>query len=580
MENVHIEAIQTHSKGSVQISSLFEPHEEPGKVQNIPEIHHPVTLRKDDAIIPDAEEKSSSVENGHNSPQAAIKLLSTKMPENVFNKQVPLKVVRTIKQPKPKPNLKPRMHRVETFKAQEPEKSQEQELLNFTEVNVDIAALVPDVEMKDEELKVQPNEQTTLPKSVSQLQPTNNLKSEEDFNGFTEAEKANSRLILKRLRNLKALKANSSKCTESHSSIKEEELKQQEVLPVPDLPEQQSSTIELNVQLVSNKPTEVESATATQPKPRKPRAKPQPKLTTRRETKSRAKLTVKESQPGNFKSCDSHQTIESPAIEPASPLKGTVRLASAENHQPINSKMLLNSPASKASPKKSVVTIAIEEQHEVNIKDVKVKSSPKTISKPEFIIKDVKATASSENLVKPEVTIKDVIVETFLPKTFSKPETAIEDVMVKASLETCKSIVPISSGNQSVVQGENIEMTPVPKPKFVEKSLIPSTSKDFHKLQAEPSSSKKRSGWQDDILSVIGTKRIKEIDEMLKEIPNLVTGNVIETENVELRLIIRHLLRKFKLDSIMETLGSNTVFTHEEGLYLNIFCNYLTLLIF
>lgn len=68
------------------------------------------------------------------------------------------------------------------------------------------------------------------------------------------------------------------------------------------------------------------------------------------------------------------------------------------------------------------------------------------------------------------------------------------------------------------------------------------------------SSSIKNSSWQDDIFAVIGSKRIDEIDENLKEIPNLVTGNAIETENVEFKLIINHLKRLLGVKTIKETL--------------------------
>lgn len=61
--------------------------------------------------------------------------------------------------------------------------------------------------------------------------------------------------------------------------------------------------------------------------------------------------------------------------------------------------------------------------------------------------------------------------------------------------------------------------------------------------------------WQDDIFSVIGGKRIEEIDENLTQIPNLVTGNAIETENVELKLIINHMKKLLGVSSIQETLN-------------------------
>ncbi|CRK94797.1 CLUMA_CG008291, isoform A [Clunio marinus] len=88
-----------------------------------------------------------------------------------------------------------------------------------------------------------------------------------------------------------------------------------------------------------------------------------------------------------------------------------------------------------------------------------------------------------------------------------------------------------------------------------ESTLQPSTSKQFSENEKRKSGSRlSKIGWQDDILAVIGESRIREIDKDLKKIPNIVTGNAIETENVELKLILRHLLRHSKLNSIIETL--------------------------
>lgn len=59
--------------------------------------------------------------------------------------------------------------------------------------------------------------------------------------------------------------------------------------------------------------------------------------------------------------------------------------------------------------------------------------------------------------------------------------------------------------------------------------------------------------WLHDINVMIGKHRIQEIDQSLKKIPTTVTGNRIQTENVELKLIINHLLRKLKAKSVIET---------------------------
>jgi hypothetical protein len=70
--------------------------------------------------------------------------------------------------------------------------------------------------------------------------------------------------------------------------------------------------------------------------------------------------------------------------------------------------------------------------------------------------------------------------------------------------------------------------------------------------------------WQNDLLVVIGRSRLLEIDTSLRAIPNIVTGNAIETENVELRLIVKHLLKKFQIKSLMETIQGE-----QETDYLN-----------
>jgi hypothetical protein len=71
--------------------------------------------------------------------------------------------------------------------------------------------------------------------------------------------------------------------------------------------------------------------------------------------------------------------------------------------------------------------------------------------------------------------------------------------------------------------------------------------------------------WLNDISVMIGESRIKEIDQGLKKIPSIVTGNKIQTENVELKLIINHLLAKLKAETVTETLDEPST----SGLNLN-----------
>lgn len=102
---------------------------------------------------------------------------------------------------------------------------------------------------------------------------------------------------------------------------------------------------------------------------------------------------------------------------------------------------------------------------------------------------------------------------------------------------------------QSSIAQEN-EIIKKPKPQEAPK---PSSTKA--RVNA-PVKKPESNSWQNDILAVIGTTRLKEIDEMLKNIPNIIDNdfNPIEMENVELKLIIKHLLRKLKVDSITDTL--------------------------
>lgn len=89
----------------------------------------------------------------------------------------------------------------------------------------------------------------------------------------------------------------------------------------------------------------------------------------------------------------------------------------------------------------------------------------------------------------------------------------------------------------------------------------------FAALKEADKTSPKPAKWTHDIAIVIGQQRIEQIDRMLKDIPVTMMGNAIETENVELKLIVNHLLRKLGVETVAETLqqekGSNML---SEGL--------------
>lgn len=121
----------------------------------------------------------------------------------------------------------------------------------------------------------------------------------------------------------------------------------------------------------------------------------------------------------------------------------------------------------------------------------------------------------------------------------------------------------------------------VPKPsEVVPKPTVPVTKP--HEAVAKPPvkipAKSESNSWQNDILAVIGISRLKEIDEMLRNIPNMIDGNFnpIEMENVELKLIIKHLLRKLKVESITDTLspGDTKPKVFSEGLSFCLLCNF------
>lgn len=129
-------------------------------------------------------------------------------------------------------------------------------------------------------------------------------------------------------------------------------------------------------------------------------------------------------------------------------------------------------------------------------------------------------------------------------------------------LKDCKPKEDISTNNQQCLSKFN-ELPNVPELHM--SHLVTSTPLIIHKRErlisesvptlSQSSVTNGDMPWQDDIFSVIGLKRIEEIDENLKEIPNLVTGNAIETENVEFKLIINHMKKLLGVNSIKQTLN-------------------------
>lgn len=174
VENVSIKAIQTSEGPIRRISTFFKVPE-----KKVEDVSIEITVAND-AILPETpaqEENNSSIVKSTRQP---IKLLSAKMPENQFNQLVPLKMTRVIKQPKHKPILKNRYHRIQTFKeaetiAKEPDNS-------IADAKFEI--LVPDIEMGEVQLPIVETQQISCNSgNLSKMTASDN---EEDFYGFDD----------------------------------------------------------------------------------------------------------------------------------------------------------------------------------------------------------------------------------------------------------------------------------------------------------------------------------------------------------------------------------------------------------
>lgn len=487
VENVKIEAIQTTGLSSVRrISSFFEPETDYKEANATPLLVTQRPADENDAIYPENEMKPPSVENAHTDKNhaATLKLLSTKIPENIYNTRVPLKVVRTLKHPKQISFVNKRFHRVETFR--DPEPAELQDLNDLSAIDIEIASLLPDIGITDRALITNNNT------SVSQIPPSkaahlsrlkcSSSEAEAEFKGFESPCKEDRNL----LRNLKSwkevLQTNFQNIEPSTKDVTKQVPKELNVKDKKVLVYHQKS-LDGKRQCSLDEPHQSVRQMDSQ-------TKAQPGLTKKRIANSRKKeaIKVKENIDGK-----------------CSPLLKIV------------------------SPKTETSTLVQVALHSSN----KISAIPAfTLSLPH----------SSESCVHEDPA-----------NIFTLPNNPL------ISSSTC-------SENLSEIVTEDITM-----------NMKKNVASEFDKFLLEPkrrqnsSTAINRFGWQDDILAVIGMSRIKEIDEMLMKIPNLVTGNAIETENVELRLIIRHLLRKFKLKSLMETVDENMIGSFTEGLFSFLF---------
>lgn len=480
VEKVKIEAITTSSKGPLRrISSLFGTPNLKDGVENKPG-NVPQEAKVNDAIQQELAEKPCAIGIGTETPVKSITLLTAKIPENSFNKTIPLKMVRIIKQPKPKPNLRHRFHRVETFKAPDTVKKIEPDPVDFLD-NVQVEALIPDIEMKEEET---PNELVKLnvdtaefvPDETELKLPTHHyISSDEEFQGFdSKHEKEQEQM----LNNLKLWNS----AIFHHKLV--DNLKQQK------------------------KAIEIESVNEAK-------------------TDNMNKKTVLQDQlsrPINISSTDLLK--DSPPIKSLQPK--TIRVSSLKVSQFLSKAKILANDKNRA-----VVTDTVQET--VLTKD----TQPKVQNVNEQSVLESQSLLKAENCLPVDVA--------------------------EAPLPSVQNTVAVTEPSTS-----NLKYQPCTS-KTVANLSLPSTSKESLKCASKPVKKATSDDWQNDILAVIGASRIRKIDENLKEIPNLITGNAIETENVEFKLIIRYLLRKFKLKSIMETIEFDSQMLQSDGIYCNNF---------
>lgn len=187
------------------------------------------------------------------------------------------------------------------------------------------------------------------------------------------------------------------------------------------------------------------------------------------------------------------------------------------------------------------------------------------------IIKSVKSDTESSDCCGFEVDSDEPTVikyydflksEISVPEVASKPLVKLEEkakTAVKIESQP-KIVLPAKRATRQSSLVQEKKIAEIPKQQLVSKAKspekIPETVPKPVAVAKKPVKPESNS-WQNDILAVIGTSRLKEIDEMLKNIPNIIDGNFnpIEMENVELKLIIKHLLRKLKVESITDTLS-------------------------
>lgn len=452
VENVKIETISTTPQGPVRRVSSFFKSENSSQAESSNNVTAQPASKEDDAMSEGIFKIPNAELNGDQETNAPIKLFSTKMPENSRNQKIPLKMTRTIKLPlKPKPIMRPRIHRVETIKSViVPVNSS---IDTVPEVPFSIS--IPEIEMSGiQELAEAP--------AVSSSQNLRGLPLEENCKGFASDGIEENSMWMKMLR------ATQNEGSES----------------VPEIPMQAANNGEPGTSALVKPPTAPQvskSVKSSSPK---------------KEPKAGQGLTMLSNTAINVK--DRKKKIPSKVPKTPRPPKVTTQVM----HPRVGALKLSESPPAQLIS----VNKAVPSPPQLECPQVTSPSAEHTSIRFEI----VKGVGASKVLLKP----------------------------ITANVETIAAEAPSTS-------------------KLIEAILTPSTSKSFTpSTSTGMSASKKKnsSSWKEDILVVIGKPRLAEIDKDLKKIPNLVTGSAIETENVEFKLIIKHLLRLLKVNSVIEAL--------------------------
>lgn len=465
-----IELIKNAIGPARRLSSLFK--ESKSELPESPIVKVTATIPESNDVIQPAigEVSPEPNQNGIDDPQSSIKLLSAKIPDNNFNKAVPLKLTRIIRKPKPQPNLRQRFHRVETFQQAETKPAPEQDAFDFSLVKIEV--LMPDIEMREDvpiafalkNVGRTPNEMGDSefepgPVLLDSSSDKKDSDGDDDFRGFENNDLMNS------------------ECS--------------------------NQTLHNWITILKQTKDSIDSNT-----------RPSKSL-----QKSFNQLQI----------VNSSQKLALPIREIS---------LSAKKIQPVLAKSTLK------------VAIIKNADSFIGMQPVKIIKSPEPVKQ----VKEIKLpfVESPKEIQWPILTRKVVSsVLTGVPSSSSSP---VQQLPISNKFEP----VAIKISSPPLDSKKTIQFRPSTSQALL--GSPPSSSEGFFKREKKEAKvfEKMNAGWQDDILAVIGASRIAEIDKTLKDIPNIMTGNVIDMENVEQKLIINHLLRLLNVNSVMETLQLNS----------------------